>query len=66
MTQPQRWTLHVAPEWVAALPLCPFFRVWLSGAGGNLFLGEWMAMGTFLGMLFANEMKRERSRVKVL
>ena len=61
ITQPKRWDLPLAPEWVAALPLCPFFRVWLSGAGGNLFLGEWVAMGIFLGLLFANETKQRKA-----
>jgi O-antigen ligase len=58
--QPDRWVLPLAPEWVAALPICPFFRVWLSGAGGNLFMGEWIAIGLFLGALFANEARQRR------
>lgn len=55
---PERWVLPLAPEWVAPLPLLPFFRVWLSGDGGNLFLGEWIAVAAFLGLLMANQLRR--------
>jgi O-antigen ligase len=55
--KPERWVLPLAPEWIAALPIDPFIRVWLSGAGGNMFLGEWVAIGLFLGLLMANELK---------
>jgi O-antigen ligase len=55
---PERWVLPLAPNWVAPLPLLPFFRVWLSGDGGNLFLGEWIAVAAFLGMILANDLKR--------
>lgn len=55
---PERWVLPLAPEWVAPLPLLPFFRVWLSGDGGNLFLGEWVAVAAFLGLILANDLKR--------
>ena len=55
---PERWVLPLAPEWVAPLPLLPFFRVWLSGDGGNLFLGEWIAVAAFLGLILANDLKR--------
>lgn len=55
---PKHWTLPIAPEWVAPLPLLPFFRVWLSGDGGNLFLGEWIAVAAFLGLLLANDLRR--------
>lgn len=58
ITNPERWVLPLAPEWVAPLPLLPFFRVWLSGDGGNLFLGEWIAVGAFLGLMLANDLKR--------
>jgi O-antigen ligase len=55
---PERWVLPLAPEWVAPLPLLPFFRVWLSGDGGNLFLGEWLAVAAFLGLILANDLRR--------
>lgn len=55
---PERWVLPLAPEWVAPLPLLPFFRVWLSGDGGNLFLGEWVAVAAFLGLILANDLRR--------
>jgi O-antigen ligase len=55
---PERWVLPLAPEWVAPLPLLPFFRVWLSGDGGNLFLGEWIAVAAFLGLILANDLRR--------
>jgi O-antigen ligase len=57
-TNRERWVLPLAPEWVAPLPLLPFFRVWLSGDGGNLFLGEWIAVAAFLGLMLANDLKR--------
>ena len=56
--RPERWVLPLAPEWIATLPICPLFRVWISGGGGNLFLGEWMALGVFLGVVLANDLKR--------
>jgi len=62
--QPERWVLPLAPEWIAALPICPFFRVWLSGAGGNLFLGEWIAIGLFLGLLMANDLRFRKTEPK--
>lgn len=57
-TLPERWVLPLAPEWIAPLPLLPFFRVWLSGGGGNLFLGEWIAVAAFLGLILANDLRR--------
>lgn len=56
--RPERWVLPLAPEWIATLPICPLFRVWISGGGGNLFLGEWMALAAFLGIMLANDLKR--------
>lgn len=55
---PEHWVLPLSPEWIAPLPLLPFFRVWLSGDGGNLFLGEWIAVAAFLGVILANKLKR--------
>lgn len=59
---PDQWVLPLAPEWIATLPLLPFFRVWLSGDGGNLFLGEWIAIAAFLGAILANDLKRNVTR----
>jgi len=58
MSYPERWVIPIAFEWIAPLPLLPLFRVWLSGDGGHLFLGEWLALSAFLGIVLANHVKR--------
>jgi hypothetical protein len=55
-----RWVLPIAVEWVAALPFMPLFRVWLSGEGGVLKFGEWIALSAFFGCLLANEIRYRR------
>lgn len=52
--EPQRWVLPMRFEWVSALPLLAFFRVWLSGDAGHLAMGEWLALGAYLGLLLRN------------
>ena len=56
---PKRWVIPVAFEWIAPLPILPLFRVWISGDGGHLFLGEWIALSAFFGMVLANDLKRQ-------
>jgi hypothetical protein len=56
--RPEDWVLPLAPEWIAPLPLLPLFRVWISGDGGNPFLGEWIALGCFAGLVLANDLRR--------
>ena len=63
---PRHWLLPLAPEWIAPLPILPFFRVWLSGDGGNLFLGEWIAVAAFLGLVLANDLKRRAVQMQAL
>jgi O-antigen ligase len=58
ITYPERWVIPIAFEWIAPLPILPLFRVWLSGDGGHLFLGEWLALSAFLGIVLANDLKR--------
>lgn len=58
MSAPDRWVIPIAFEWIAPLPILPLFRVWLSGDGGHLFLGEWLALSAFLGIVLANELRR--------
>ena len=57
ITSPERWVLPIAFEWIAPLPILPLFRVWLAGDGGHLFLGEWVALAAFLGIVLANDLK---------
>lgn len=45
--------LNLRPEWVAALPLLPLVRVWLSGDAGHPELAEWLALGCFFALLAA-------------
>jgi O-antigen ligase len=52
------WVSPLAFEWVAALPFLPLFRMWLSGEGGIMKFGEWMAISAFFGCLVANELRR--------
>jgi hypothetical protein len=52
-----KWVLPLAVEWVAALPFMPLFRMWLSGEGGILKFGEWMAISAFFGCLLANQLR---------
>jgi len=58
ISYPERWVLPIAFEWIAPLPILPLFRVWLSGDGGHLFLGEWLALSAFLGIVLANDLRR--------
>lgn len=55
--QPGRWVLPIAVEWIAPLPILPLFRVWLAGDGGHLFLGEWVAVAAFFGLVLANDLR---------
>ena len=55
--KPQTWVLPVAMEWIAPLPLTPLLRVWQSGDGGNMYLGEWIAIACFFGCCLANELR---------
>lgn len=64
MSYPQRWVIPIAFEWIAPLPLLPLFRVWISGDGGHLFLGEWLALSAFFGIVLANEL-RHRQLVRI-
>ncbi|WP_310467435.1 hypothetical protein [Sphingomonas sp.] len=58
--RPDRWVIPIAFEWIAPLPILPLFRVWLSGDAGHPFLGEWIAVGAFLGCVVANDLMRRR------
>lgn len=58
--RPRSWVLPIAPEWIAALPIMPLFRVWSSGDGGNMYLGEWVAVACFFGCCLANELRSGR------
>ncbi len=58
LTQPGHWRLELRPEWIAVLPLLPLFRVWISGDAGHLFLGEWIVLAVFCGMLRRNALRR--------
>jgi O-antigen ligase len=58
--RPRHWKLPIAPEWLAPLPILPLSRVWSSGDGGNMYLGEWVAISCFFGCCLANELKRRR------
>lgn len=49
------WALTLRAEWVAVLPILPLFRVWLSGDGGFLAFGEWIALAVFFGLVARNE-----------
>lgn len=55
ITQPDYWKLDLRPEWVAALPILPLLRVWLSGDAGHLPFSEWAALGIFSGLVIRNE-----------
>ena len=55
--RPQSWILPIAPEWIAPLPIMPLFRMWSSGDGGQMFLGEWVAVGCFIGSVLANQIR---------
>lgn len=57
VTRPHQWVLPIAPEWVAPLPIMPLFRMWSSGDGGHMFLGEWIAVGCFIGCVLANQLR---------
>jgi hypothetical protein len=52
------WLLELRPEWVAVLPILPLFRMWLSGDGGHLAFGEWIALAVFFGLIARNESRR--------
>ncbi len=59
--EPEWWVLPLRPEWIAALPISPLVRVWLSGDAGHPGLQEWIALAVFLGVLQANAMRRAES-----
>ena len=59
------WVLPLALEWVAALPFMPLFRMWISGEGGILKFGEWIALSAFFGCLLANELRLRATSVNV-
>lgn len=63
--RPRAWVLPIAPEWIAPLPIMPLFRVWSSGDGGNMYLGEWVAISCFFGCCLANEL-RSRAVARVV
>lgn len=54
--RPELWVIATPFEWVAVLPLLPAFRVWLSGDAGHLFLGEWIALACFFGLVLRNRL----------
>jgi hypothetical protein len=54
LRHPQDWVLPLRFGWVSALPLLAFFRIWLSGDAGHLFMGEWLALGAYQGLLLRN------------
>ena len=56
------WVLPLGVEWIAALPVLPLFRMWLSGEGGIMKFGEWLALSVFFGCLAANELCRRALR----
>ena len=58
VTDPGWWVLPVRSEWIAALPLLPIVRVWLSGDAGHPGLAEWAALAAFFGVLQANVLRR--------
>ena len=58
---PRTWVLPIAFEWVACLPILPFFRVWLSGDAGHPFISEWIALSIFFGCVLANELRLKKS-----
>lgn len=57
---PELWVSPIAFEWLAALPLMPLFRVWLSGDAGHPYLSEWVAISIFFGCCLGNERARRR------
>jgi hypothetical protein len=61
VARPDSWVLEARPEWVCVLPVLPLFRVWVSGGGGHLAFGEWVALGVFIGLILRNA--REQRRV---
>lgn len=60
-TRHEYWTLDLRPEWVAALPILPLLRVWLSGDAGHLPFSEWVALGIFSGLVIRNEFAAGRA-----
>ena len=64
ISHPDRWVIPIAFEWIAPLPILPLFRVWLAGDGGHLFLGEWVALTAFLGIVLANDLKLRRTTAR--
>jgi hypothetical protein len=52
---PRRWGIDWRPGWVIALMILPLFRVWISGGGGHPAYAEWVALGTFFGLLVRND-----------
>jgi hypothetical protein len=61
LTRPNFWVLGARLEWVAVLPVLPLFRVWVSGGGGHVAFGEWIALGVFFGLLMQNEMNKRQT-----
>lgn len=58
---PQRWRLDLRPEWVAALPLLPLIRVWLTGDAGHPSLPEWLALTFFQALCLMNAAQGRRA-----
>jgi O-antigen ligase len=56
----QYWRLRARPEWIAVLPILPLFRVWLSGGGGHMSAGEWIALAIFVGVMLQNQTVSKR------
>lgn len=57
VSRPDYWSLNLRVEWVAALPVLPLFRVWLSGDAGHLPFSEWVALGVFVGLVIRNDLR---------
>lgn len=55
--RPETWVVPIAVEWIAPLPITPLLRVWQSGDGGNMYLGEWVAVSCFFGCWLANDLR---------
>jgi hypothetical protein len=56
LTDPTHWVHPARPEWVALLPLLPFFRMWIAGDAGHPSYGEWAAIFAFFGLTLSNRL----------
>lgn len=56
IVRPAQWVLPLRAEWVAVLPMLPFFRVWVAGDAGHPGFGEWIALSAFFGIVTANRL----------